>query len=77
MVNLINKQIKHTGALGVGTVTEQKDKCITVQFASKVSKFAYPAAFEEFLVPVEKSDIDAIKAELEAVKAAEEATIAA
>lgn len=25
MVSLINKQIKHTGALGVGTVVEQDD----------------------------------------------------
>lgn len=73
MVDLLNKQIKHTGALGVGTVTEQDDKYITVQFARKVSKFAYPAAFEKFLVPVDQKVADAIKAELEAVKAAEEA----
>lgn len=73
MVDLFNKQVKHTGALGVGTVTEQDDKYITVQFASKVSKFAYPAAFEKFLVPVDQKDVDAIKAELETVKAAEEA----
>lgn len=73
MVDLFNKQVKHTGALGVGTVTEQDDKYITVQFVSKVSKFAYPAAFEKFLVPVDQKDVDAIKAELETVKAAEEA----
>ena len=69
MVDLLNKQIKHTGALGVGTVTEQDDKYITVQFASKVSKFAYPAAFEKFLVPVDQKVADTIKSELEAVKA--------
>lgn len=49
MVSLINKQIKHIGALGVGTVTEQDDKYITIKFANKISKFAYPAAFESSL----------------------------
>ena len=73
MVSLINKQIKHTGALGIGTVTEQDDKYITVQFASRISKFAYPAAFEKFLVAVDPVDADAIKKELEEVKAAVEA----
>ncbi len=71
MVNLINKQIKHASGLGLGTVTEQNDKYITVQFVSKVSKFAYPAAFETFLVPIEQSVADAIKTEIEAVKTAE------
>lgn len=73
MVSLINKQIKHTGALGIGIVTEQDDKYITVQFASRISKFAYPAAFEKFLVAVDPVDADAIKKELEEVKAAVEA----
>lgn len=48
MVNLINKKVKHTGALGIGIVTEQDDKYITVQFANKVIKFVYPAAFEKW-----------------------------
>ena len=77
MVNLINKQIKHTGALGVGTVTEQDDKYITVEFASKTSKFAYPAAFEKFLVPVDPADAGAINKEVEEAKAAVEAAKAA
>ena len=47
MVNLINKKVKHTGALGIGIVTEQDDKYITVQFANIVIKFVYPAAFEK------------------------------
>lgn len=71
MVDLLNKQVKHTGALGVGTVTEQDDKYITVQFASKTSKFMYPAAFEKFLVPVDKAYADSIKAEIEEAKVAE------
>ena len=77
MVDLMNKQIKHTGTLGVGIVTEQDDKYITIRFASKESKFAYPAAFEKFLIPVEQKDADAVKAEFEAVKAAEQAAKAA
>ena len=72
MVNLINKQIKHAGGLGIGTVIEQNDKYITVQFASKTSQFAYPAAFKTFLVPIEQSVVDAIKTEIEAMKAAEQ-----
>ncbi|WP_432629215.1 hypothetical protein [Brotaphodocola sp.] len=73
MVNLINKQIKHIGVLGVGTVTEQDNRYITVEFASKTSKFAYPIAFEKFLIPVDRADADAIKKELEEAKAAEAA----
>lgn len=38
MVDLFNKQVKHTGALGVGTVTEQNDKYITVYLGAKVYK---------------------------------------
>lgn len=70
MVSLINKQIKHTGALGVGTVVEQDDKYITVEFANKTSKFSYPEAFEKFLVAVDLADAEAINKELEDSKAA-------
>ncbi len=74
MVSLINKRIKHTGALGVGTVTEQDDKYITVEFVSKTCKFAYPTAFEKFLVALDSADAEAINKELEEAKAAEEQT---
>lgn len=77
MVSLINKQIKHTGALGVGTVTEQDDKYITVKFASKTCKFAYPTAFEKFLVALDLADAEEIKKELEEAKAVVEAAKAA
>lgn len=73
MVSLINKRIKHTGALGVGTVTEQDDRYITVEFASKTCKFAYPTAFEKFLVALDPADAEEIKKELEEAKAAVEA----
>lgn len=77
MVSLINKRIKHTGTLGVGTVTEQDDKYITVEFASKTCKFAYPTAFEKFFVALDSTDAEAINKELEEAKAAVEAARAA
>ena len=30
MVDLLNKQVKHSGAFGIGTVTKQDDKYITI-----------------------------------------------
>lgn len=47
MVDLLKKQVKHSGVFGVGTVTGQNEKYIAVQFAGKVSKFAYPDTFEK------------------------------
>lgn len=73
MVNLINRKVKHTGKLGVGTVIDQDGKNITVQFSSKISKFVYPTAFEKFLVAEEQEISDAIKAEIEAEKIKEQA----
>lgn len=73
MVSLINKRIKHTGALGVGTVIEQDDRYITVEFASKTCKFAYPTAFEKFLVALDPADAEEIKKELEEAEAVEAA----
>lgn len=72
MINLVNKQVKHSGILGIETVTEQDEKYITVQFSSKICKFMYPSAFEKFLVPVDQSDADAIRAEIAEAKAAME-----
>ena len=77
MVDLLNKQVKHSGAFGIGTVTKQDDKYITVQFASRVSKFAYPAAFEKYLVVVDPVDADAIIKEIEEAKVEAEAVKAA
>ena len=39
MINLLNKKVRHSGALGVGTVIDQNEKYITVQFGSKTCKF--------------------------------------
>lgn len=71
MINLINKQVKHMGSLGVGVVVEQNEKYIMVAFSNKISKFAYPAAFEKFLVAVEQNIQNAICDELAAIEAAE------
>lgn len=47
-MDLLNIKVKHA-VFGVGTVTEVDDKYVTVQFAAKSSKFAYPGAFEKFI----------------------------
>lgn len=73
MISLINKQVKHMGSLGIGVVVEQDERYITVEFCSRTSKFAYPAAFEKFLVAVEQDIQDNISDELAAIKAAETA----
>ena len=49
MVDLLRAQVKHA-MLGIGTVTQQDANYITVQFVNKTSRFAYPAAFETYLV---------------------------
>lgn len=72
MLYLVNKLVKHVGMLGVGKIIEQDEKHITVQFASKTSKFLYPAAFEKFLVLMDPSDQDAIVRELSVTREAEE-----
>ena len=76
MADLLNKQVKHK-TLGIGIVSAQDDKYITVDFATKSSKFMYPAAFEKFLVPVNDDVLKVINDEVAAVKAAEEAAKAA
>lgn len=71
MADLLNKQVKHK-TLGIGVVSAQDDKYITVDFPTKSSKFMYPAAFEKFLVPVDADVLKAINDEIAAAKAAEE-----
>ena len=73
MVNLLNQKVKHFGNLGVGTVIEQDDKHLTVEFSSKTMKFQYPASFEKFLIAEDENVANAIAAELKAIKDAEEA----
>lgn len=49
MVNLINEKVKHK-LLGMGSVIEQNEKFVTVEFATKTTKFIFPDAFDGFLV---------------------------
>lgn len=76
MVDLLRAQVKHA-MLGIGTVTQQDANYITVQFVNKTSRFAYPAAFETYLVPEDPNLEHAIRAEIDAAKAAETAREAA
>lgn len=77
MAELLNKKVKHFGKFGVGTVIEQDDTSITVEFPAKTCKFKYPAAFEKFLTAEDKDVADTISTELKAAKDAEEAAKAA
>lgn len=76
MIDLLNKKVKHK-TFGTGVVSAQDEKYITVDFATKSSKFMYPAVFEKFLVPEDADVLSAINDEIAAKKAAEEAAKAA
>lgn len=71
MISLINKQVKHTGSLGIGVVIEQDEKYITVKFIDKTKKFVYPSAFEKFLIATDQEVQNAINVEVSMIKAAE------
>ena len=78
-MELIGLKVKHT-AFGVGVITDLEGSYITVEFASKTSKFVYPDAFEKFLeaehVAVQQMILDSIndaKAAAEQKRQAEEA----
>lgn len=47
-MQILGEKVKHI-KYGVGTVVEQKDACIVVEFAKETKKFVYPDAFEKFL----------------------------
>ena len=72
MIDLINKKIRH-GKFGVGTVVEQDERSITVQFSGRISKFVYPTAFEKFISAEDEDIADAIATELKAISEAKEA----
>ena len=52
---LLNTKVIHK-MLGEGIITEAGDNYVTVKFASKVSRFIFPIAFEKFIT-AENSDI--------------------
>ena len=72
MVDLKNKKVRHA-SLGDGVVIEQDDKYITVEFASRTSKFMYPGAFEKFLKTAVEDDQTAILQEIDTLKEQERA----
>ena len=71
MQNLINEKVLHK-TLGEGTVVAVDEEVITVQFASKISKFTFPAAFDKFLTaqnPTIASMIQGVLGDLRAAEA--------
>jgi len=76
MINLRGKKVKHK-TFGLGTVIDQDDAHVTVEFPAKTCKFVYPTAFEVFLALDEPALQSSIDAEIAAKKAADEAVKAA
>ncbi|MGM9529181.1 MAG: hypothetical protein ACI3XH_04205 [Phascolarctobacterium sp.] len=70
MLNLLNGKVSHK-SLGEGTVVAVDEEVITVQFASKTSKFTFPAAFEKFLTAQNPAVASMIQGMLGDIKAAE------
>ena len=70
MQNLINEKVLHK-TLGEGTVVAVDEEVITVQFASKISKFTFPAAFDKFLTAQNPAAASIIQDILGDIKAAE------
>lgn len=70
-MDLLNIKVKHT-VFGVGTVTEVDDKYVTVQFAAKSSKFAYPDAFEKFIKAEDSAIQETILNDIVVARRAEE-----
>ena len=70
-MDLLNAKIIHK-TLGVGSVTEFNGKYLTVEFATKTSRFVYPDAFLTFIKAEDAGLQSAIIAEIEAARKAEE-----
>jgi hypothetical protein len=70
-MNLINHKIKHK-LYGVGTIAEQDNNYITVEFPTKTVKFKYPSAFEEFIVAEDEKLQESILQETKSKRIAEE-----
>lgn len=74
-MDLINYKVK-SKALGSGTVVEQDDNHVIVQFAAKKSTFQYPESFRKFLTAEDDEIQKALLAEIAAADAlVEEAKI--
>ncbi|MGI5978758.1 MAG: hypothetical protein ACOX66_04580 [Oscillospiraceae bacterium] len=66
-MELLNEKVKHK-SLGTGEIISFDGKYIEIQFASKISKFSYPAAFESFLTLEDADKQTAILSELTKAK---------
>ena len=62
-MELINEKVNHK-SLGAGEIISVDGQYIEIQFASKISKFSDPAAFESFLTLEDADKQMAILAEL-------------
>lgn len=73
-MNLIDEKVKHL-TLGDGTIVAQNDKFISVEFATKTSKFTYPGpgTFTKFLQAKDPAVQAAIRQEIANTKSAAEA----
>jgi hypothetical protein len=70
-MELINEKVNHKN-LGAGEIISFDGQYIEIQFASKISKFSYPAAFESFLTLKDADKQATIQAELVKAKQIEE-----
>lgn len=62
-MDLVNRKVK-SKVLGIGTVVEQDDSHVIVQFAVKKSTFEYPEAFRKFLTAEDVEIQQALLAEI-------------
>lgn len=65
--DLLNTKVVHK-TLGEGIIEEAENNCITVKFASKVSKFIYPIAFEKYIVAENATVQDMIIEDINKIK---------
>ncbi len=90
-MDLLHEKVKHK-TLGIGEIISFDGTYVEIQFASKISKFLYPSAFETFLtlenlskqnelhselIRIKQAETDKKQAEQEARRKAEEARKAA
>ena len=67
-MDLVNRKVK-SKALGIGTVVEQDNSHVIVQFAAKKSTFQYPEAFRKFLIAKDEEIQQALLTEIAALDA--------
>ncbi len=67
-MDLVNHKVK-SKALGIGTVIEQDDSHVIVQFTAKKSTFQYPEAFRKFLTAEDDEIQQALLVEIAAADA--------